>query len=123
MDYSAIRLMCDTLFRMNIVWAALMLFILGILFVVVMVSANSKSETKTEIEPPGQIIKELVKFRGVEDVHNFLGLTENELGLLYEGKYPITQDLARKLEQHFGWPWQFWYHREEKWQKTRGNKT
>jgi HTH-type transcriptional regulator/antitoxin HigA len=75
---------------------------------------NLYSFTPTWISPPGETIADLIKEEGWSqaDLARRLGYTLKDLGLLIDGKAPITEETALKLENVLGSTAGFWLRRE-----------
>lgn len=66
------------------------------------------------ISPPGETIADLIEERdwSQADLAKHLGCTPNHISLLINGKAPITEEIALKLENVLGSSTSFWLSRE-----------
>lgn len=78
-------------------------------------------ETKNSIIaiPPGETIKEQLDMRGMsqKDFASRMGISEKHISHLINGKAPLTQETALKLESVFGVPARFWNNLESLYQE------
>ncbi|MBQ7264195.1 MAG: helix-turn-helix domain-containing protein [Synergistaceae bacterium] len=75
-----------------------------------------KGQTTIAI-PPGATIAELIEDRGMtpEELAARTGLPEEHVRELVDGRVPLTEDVARRLEAVFGVPARFWLNLEANW--------
>ena len=69
--------------------------------------------------PPGETIKEQLDTRVMnqKDFASRMGLSEKHISQLINGKVPLTQETALKLESVFGVPARFWNNLESLYQE------
>ena len=84
---------------------------------------NSATFLTDWVSPPGETILDLmneIAWTQVELAQK-LGYTLKQLKLLIEGKVPLTEDTALRLEQVLGSTVKFWLNREVKYREHLGD--
>jgi HTH-type transcriptional regulator / antitoxin HigA len=66
------------------------------------------------VSPPGSTVADLIEERGwtQQELAQRLGFTTKHISLLINGKAPVTEEIAVKLERVLGSTMRFWMTRE-----------